>query len=204
MNWLVFLLFLFGFFISCSPISKNLRDLADRSLTFEEALKNPEAYKGKIVIWGGEIIETLNQKDNTTLIEVLQKPLNWVKEPKETKESGGRFLALVEKFLDPHIYRKDREVTIAGEVLGVKKRLLGELEYPYPLILGKQIYVWRPYQYHYQPPYNDYYFPEYPWGDYVYDSEWRHDYAQRWSDSYWWDRLGFHLNYLFHSIKETS
>lgn len=138
MNWLVFLLFLFGFFISCSPISKNLRDLADRSLTFEEALKNPEAYKGKIVIWGGEIIETLNQKDNTTLIEVLQKPLNWVKEPKETKESGGRFLALVEKFLDPHIYRKDREVTIAGEVLGVKKRLLGELEYPYPLILGKQ------------------------------------------------------------------
>jgi ClpP class serine protease len=40
--------------------------------------------------------------------------MNWMKEPKETKESGGRFLALVEKFLDPHIYRKGREITVAG------------------------------------------------------------------------------------------
>jgi outer membrane lipoprotein len=176
-NGLMFLLLLFVFLVSCSPISKNLRDRADRSLTFEELLKNPEACKGKIVIWGGEIIETVNQKDNTTLIEVLQKPLNWLKEPKETNESGGRFLALVEKFLDPHIYRKGREITVAGKITGVKKRPLGELEYSYPLVLSEEIYLWRINWYHHPLPYNDYYFPEYPWGDYASYGPWWHDAA---------------------------
>jgi outer membrane lipoprotein len=194
MDWLIFLLLLFSFFISCSPISKNLRDLADRSLTFEEVLKNPEAYKGKIVIWGGEIIETLNQKDNTTLIEVLQKPLNWLKEPKETNDSGGRFLALVEKFLDPHIYRKGREITVAGKITGVKKRPLGELEYSYPILLSEEIYLWRIYWYHYPPPYNDYYFPEYPWGDYAYYGPWRYYDPWGWGYLYPIDFMRHHFH----------
>jgi outer membrane lipoprotein len=180
---LIFLLFFFSLFISCSPISKNLRNLANRSVPFEEILKNPEAYKGEIVIWGGQIIETLNQRDNITLIEVLQKPLNWMKEPKESEESWGRFLALVEKYLDPHIYRKGREITVAGKIIGVKKRIFGELEYSYPLLLIEEISLWRKYRYHYPPPFNDYYFPEYPWGDYVDHREWRYAYSQRLRDS---------------------
>jgi len=49
-------------------ISKDIRDKAEPSLTFEKVLQNPIAYKGKTVVWGGEIVETLNQKNGTTEI----------------------------------------------------------------------------------------------------------------------------------------
>ena len=76
-------------------ISKDLRANADPSLTFSQAHQNPNSYKGKSVVWGGEIIETVNQKDGTTQIEVIQRPLGWREEPKEALASEGRFLILV-------------------------------------------------------------------------------------------------------------
>jgi len=72
-------------------ISKDLRAHADSSLTFNQVHQNPNAYKGKFVVLGGEIIETVNQKDGTTEIEVFQRPLGWREEPKETLASGGDF-----------------------------------------------------------------------------------------------------------------
>jgi outer membrane lipoprotein len=147
----------------CAPISKELRAEADQTLTFQQVFENPEAYKGKMVIWGGEIIRTLNQKDKTTLIEVLQKPLGWRGEPKRTDASGGRFLVLVEAFLDPHTYGKGRAITVAGEILGEKIRPLGEIEYRYPLLVSKQIHLW----WEHYPRYPSPFFPGYPWEDYA-------------------------------------
>jgi outer membrane lipoprotein len=156
------------FLAGCSyPISQNLRAQANLPPTFQEVFQNPEAYKGKIVIWGGEIIQTMNQKDKTTLIEVLQKPLDWREEPKGNEPSGGRFLILVENFLDPYIYRQGREITVAGEILGERVRPLGETEYRYPSLLSKQIYLWE--EYRYLSPAYDRYSPWWyydPWGYY--------------------------------------
>ena len=161
-------LFLFGLllliltlFSGCAPISKELRAQADRALTFQQVFQNPEAYKGKIVIWGGEIIETINQKDGTTLIVVLQRPLDWMEEPK-IQRSEGRFIILVEGYVDPYVFRKGRRITVAGEILGRKAMRLGELEYPYPLFLSKQIYLWGERYYYPHPA------PYYPWGYYPY------------------------------------
>ena len=76
-SFLVVGLLLLILFPGCGPISKELRAQTDRTLSFQQVFQNPEAYKGKIAIWGGEIIETTNQKDGTTLIVVLQRPLDW-------------------------------------------------------------------------------------------------------------------------------
>jgi len=164
------------FFAGCPPISVQLREKAE-PLSFAEVFKNPEAYKGKIVIWGGEIIQTTNQKDGTSLIEVFQRPLDRVEEPESTEASGGRFLALVQRFLDPHLYRKGREITVAGEIIGEKTQLLGQMEYRYPLLLSKQIYLWRGYHYYYYP------FPYYPY--YRYYPRWY--YGPWYDDPWWWD-----------------
>jgi len=125
-------------------------------LTFQQVFQNPEAYKSKIAIWGGEIIETINQKDGTTLIVVLQRPLDWMEEPKFNR-SEGRFVILVEGYIDPYVFRRGRRITVAGEILGRKVMRLGELEYPSPLLRSKQIYLWGDY-YYYPYPY-----PYYPW-----------------------------------------
>jgi outer membrane lipoprotein len=167
-NRLWLLLSLCIFLAGCGyPISQNLRTQANLTPTFQEVFQNPEASKGKIVIWGGEIIQTMNQKDKSTLIEVLQRPLDWREEPKENEPSGGRFLILVENFLDPYIYRQGREITVAGEILGERVRPLGETEYRYPFLLSKQIYLWK--EYRYLSPAYDRYSPWWyydPWGYY--------------------------------------
>src|SRR3990170_6225286 len=89
------LLFFFILLTGCAHvISKDLRASADPALTFRQFHQNSNTYKGKFVVWGGEIIETVNQKDGTSQIEAFQRPLGWRGEPKETHGSEGRFLTL--------------------------------------------------------------------------------------------------------------
>ncbi len=166
LSFIVSGLLLLILFSGCAPISRELRAQADRTLSFEQVFKNPEAVKGKIMIWGGEIIETINQKDGTTLIVVLQRPLDWKEEPK-IQRSEGRFIILVGGYVDPYVFRMGRRITVAGEIVGRKTMRLGELDYPYPLL---QIYLWG--EYYYSP----YPYPYYPWGYYGYYGRWGYSY----------------------------
>ena len=158
-------------------ISKDLRIKADLSLTLTQVRQNPDAFKGKWVVWGGEIIETVNQQDGATQIEVFQRPLGWRGEPKETTASEGRFLVLADKYLDPYVFRRGKKITVAGEITGEKSKPLGERDYRYPVVSSKQIYLWP--VYYYQPcPY--YYYD--PW----------------WSYPYGWGGFGFYYHHHHH------
>jgi outer membrane lipoprotein len=53
-------------------------------------------------------------------------------------------MALYEGFLDAAIYSEGREVTVAGEVKGKRVLPLGEIQYAYPLISIKELYLWPP------------------------------------------------------------
>ncbi len=157
-------------------ISKDLRARTDPSLTFAQVHQSPETYKGKTVIWGGEIVLTLNQKDGSTLLEIFQRPLDRWGEPKLIYPSEGRFLIRSEKYLDAYTFRKGRKITVAGEILGEKIQPLGEMDYRYPLLLCKQIYLWEEYYY------PAYYYPYYdPW----------------WGYPLWW-RWGIGFHYYHH------
>ena len=148
-------------------ISKDLRTKSDSSLTLNQVRQNPETFKGKLVVWGGEIIETVNQKDGTTQIEVFQKPLGWRGAPNEMVASEGRFLISVDQYLDSYIFRKGKKITVAGEIQGEKTKPLGEMDYRYPFLLSRQYYLWpeyysRPYPYYYYDPWWGY--PYWGWG----------------------------------------
>ncbi len=94
--WLILLILLVS---GCAHvISKDIRNKSDLSLTVKQVLGNPNAYSGKSVVWGGEIIQVINQEDGTTEIEVFQEPLNFRGEPKERAASEGRFLVSIVNF----------------------------------------------------------------------------------------------------------
>ena len=129
-------------FSGCAPvISKQLRGQVAKELTLQVVLKNPEAYKGKTVLWSGVIISSVNLKKGT-MIEVLQKPADKQGRPKDVDESEGRFLALYPGYLDVAIYNGGRKVTVAGEIQGKKIQRLGEIDYTYPFISAKEIHLW--------------------------------------------------------------
>lgn len=161
----------------CSyPIAKVWRDQAARGVTFRLVQTNPDAFKGKIVIWGGSIIETANLAKGSELL-VLHAPLDSWEEPLPSRHSQGRFIVRAAGFLDPMVYRTGRRITVAGEVAGKEDRPIGKVNYAYPVLDARQLYLWPRYREVYYPYY---YPPYYDWGWYG-PPGW--GYAPHWG---WW------------------
>lgn len=143
-------------------ISPQLRNTASLDIPFGEVLRNPDRYTGKIFIWSGTVLHTQNTPEGT-MLKVLQKPSDYWGRPRNVDWSEGRFLALDRRYLDPAIYAEGRAVTVAGELAGTRVQRLGEIDYAYPLLSVKELYLWPkevPAPYYYYYPYDPY--P--PWG----------------------------------------
>ena len=133
-----------AFLTACAPaISKDSLRTADPALTFPMLAKDPDSYRGKNILVGGQILNT-QAKDGETWVEVLQKPLDWRQEPKDTDESYGRFLIRFPGFADPAVYAAGKKITLLGEVEGKKIQRLKEMDYPYPVLLPREHHLWRP------------------------------------------------------------
>ena len=135
------------FLFACAPvISEEIRERADTSLPFKEVVQNPDTYKGKIVLWGGEIIQTLPQNDGSTFIEVLEWPLGWTERPRRTVAFQGEFLVLLKEPANPSIYKRGAKITVAGEIQGSmqgeKIESVSDPTYRYPLLLAQEVHVW--------------------------------------------------------------
>jgi len=127
---------------ACAPvISQEKLKTADGQLGFDQILRNPDAYRGKTVLLGGSIIKTTPYPGKMQMV-VLQHPLGYRNKPAHESTSMGRFILSAPGFWDPAIYRAGRLVTIVGTVTGKETRSLGEIEYAYPLIANKELYLW--------------------------------------------------------------
>jgi outer membrane lipoprotein len=122
-------------------ISRGVLQEVDTSVSFVQLSKDPEAYQGKTVLLGGDVIETQNLSDKT-LVVVLQRPLDRRGEPSAGDVSEGRFIITTPGFLDPAIYGSGRKITVAGTVVGKEVRPLGEIKYTYPIIEKRELYLW--------------------------------------------------------------
>jgi outer membrane lipoprotein len=154
---------------SCAPVlDRQLMREGQRNVSFDELRSNPDAYRGKLFILGGLIVETRFTEQGSQL-EVLSVPVDSSGYLKESERSNGRFLAVYPKskaLLDPIVYKKRREVTLAGEFREIRKGKIDEMEYEYPVFEIRQIYLFEEQQY-----YNMYPYPYYPY-PYWYNPYW--------------------------------
>ena len=115
-----FLAGLLPFVGGCGPqvIPKELEGQVDRNVSFLQLKESPPAYKGRLVVLGGEVLSAKRGTDSTR-IEVLQIPLNSSFEPVQDRTaSQGRFLAVQDQFLDPATVPVGTLVTVVGEITG--------------------------------------------------------------------------------------
>jgi outer membrane lipoprotein len=142
-------------FVIPEPLDKQV----DRTVSFADLKRDPDAHKGKIVALGGVVLRARHLKDGTE-IEVLQLPLSRYDQPDSPLEaSQGRFMVLDPEHHDPAVL-KDRRITLTGEVIGKKVATIDEFEYPFPYLSARFIHVWAERRgYAYGPPY--YYPPNY-------------------------------------------
>jgi len=158
------LIFLSG---CASIISSDVLKDVDRSISLQVVQANPDAFKGRKVIWGGIIVKTTNL-ETVTEIEVLETALAYNDVPTDAK-SRGRFLIRVKGYLDAAVYTAGKGVTVAGIIDGVTVRKIGKMDYTYPVITPIELKLSEPYReeyyynepYYYGPYYNPYYGPFY-------------------------------------------
>jgi len=128
---------------SALVIPEPLEQQVDKAVTFSEVLESPDSYRGKVVVWGGEVLKAKALKGGTQL-EVLQLPLDDEQGPvPERMESKGRFLAWQSEFLDPATMTDGTRVTIVGEVTGASVEKMDEADYRYPTLDVKHLHRWE-------------------------------------------------------------
>ena len=130
----------------------------------------PDQYLSQSVRWGGVILNTDN-KENTSLITIVGFPLDAHGEPIVSDKSSGRFIAVVDKFLEPLVYSRDRMITILGKLLKMETLDVGEFPYDYPVIKVSHHYLWpvkieteivhHPLWWH--DPFSPWHYPYYPY-----------------------------------------
>jgi outer membrane lipoprotein len=121
---------------------------ADDKVTFTDLQKQPERYRGVVVILGGQIIETV-VKESETRVQVLQLPLAAQQRPDNAAPSQGRFIVIFSRFADPLVYEKGRKITVAGVVQGSQVIVVSERPYSVPVLLERETYLWKTEEYDY-------------------------------------------------------
>ena len=154
--WLLMLTMLTAvIFVSCSVISRPVRNESTSPVQFKTLLLEVDQHIGDTVIIGGYILETKNSVEASTLL-ILQAPLGYRQEPTTKDQSEGRFIVVHKGFLEPEIYSKDRKITVAGVVVGSVKIKIDGFSYPYLKVRSREIFLWPEPQ---RPSYGNYYDP---------------------------------------------
>lgn len=129
---------------------------------------NAEAYLSQQVRWGGVILDIENKGESSEL-SIVAFPLNEDGEPQVSDQSSGRFIAVVDTFLEPLVYSRDRVITVKGNLLRTETRVVDEFPYQYPVVQVAFHYLWPVQE---EPDYSDYppywYDPWYPYYPYYY------------------------------------
>lgn len=98
--------------------------------------------KGQPVRWGGTIAKVHNKAD-TTVLEIVSRPLLRSGRPKHNDVTDGRFMAEITGFLDPEIVRPGRDISVIGSIVRLDKGLVGEAEYSYPVMSVFDYQFWK-------------------------------------------------------------
>lgn len=121
-------------------ISPELAEKA-RDIPFDQLEQDPDPFKGSLVILGGTIVKTINTTQGS-FIEVAQKSLDKWEKPLRTHQSGGMFLVLSARYLDPLLYSAGREITLAGVVEGKQHEVIKDAGSDLPVLRLKELKLW--------------------------------------------------------------
>jgi len=125
---------------------------------------------GEWVRWGGIIVETKPQNDQTCF-EVMGLLLDRNAEPRSEDYSIGRFIACARGFYDPVVYTAGRAITFTGRIDGIRQQKIGDYGYSFPRLNADAVHLWPEhpdiiYVPTYDPfwdPYWPYYYRPYPY-----------------------------------------
>ncbi|WP_290651159.1 Slp family lipoprotein [Aquisalimonas sp.] len=124
-------------------IPDTIREAPPQEVTFEDVRDDADRARGEKARWGGQIAG-IEHGPTYTRVEIVTRPLERRGRPEtDGDETFGRFIARVDSFLEPDIYTRGRPITVTGTVEGVESGLIGDFEYPFPVIRAFDHHLWE-------------------------------------------------------------
>ncbi|MCK5666048.1 MAG: Slp family lipoprotein [Thiotrichaceae bacterium] len=124
-----------------SKIPPEIRQKLVNSPSVTQAREQLESHLSNNVRWGGIIVSTENNEKSSRLA-IVSLPLSSNGKPKSSDDSAGRFLAIVDEFLEPMVYSRDRQITVTGTIVGSEAQKVGDFLYEYPVVKVDHYYLW--------------------------------------------------------------
>ena len=93
------------------------------------------------VLWGGVLLEA-SVLDDSSQLEVLAHPLDRRQRPMTARASEGRFLIVVDGYLETIDYAPGRLVTVLGTLGEVREGTVGEATVRYPVVRSDELHLW--------------------------------------------------------------
>lgn len=110
-------------------------------VTASDIQQNSDAYRGAEVVWGGRIVAIENRTE-TTEVEVVAYPLDRDQQPMPEAPSQGRFMLVLPGFVEPLDYAAGRHLTVHGVLAGTRVGHVQERAYLYPMVRAMDVKVW--------------------------------------------------------------
>ncbi len=130
---------------ACSTLPPAIENAPEPDIAYHQANQDLNSYKNAKVRWGGLIIDVENEQ-NFSIVQIMNYPLDSFGRPQLSQPTEGRFVIKTPEFLDPAIYTKNSEITVAGSLQGTIERIIDKKHIYPPLILASTIYLWPAYE----------------------------------------------------------
>lgn len=117
-----------------------LRAQVEPRLSLQNLQANPQEYRGRMVLLGGEILEIQAGADEAMLV-VLHRPLEALDRPLLTGRSEGRFWVRLRAPL-PRGYREGQPMTVVGEVSGEARPAYTGKDLHAPVLDARYVHLW--------------------------------------------------------------
>lgn len=124
-----------------SPVPVGVRTPPPTPVSVAAAQRQPDALMGRQVRWGGSILEVRNRARDTEIV-ILAYALAGDGEPRPSADPQGRFIAVVQGFVDPAELPAERLLTVAGALVDSRTEDVGEYPYRYPVVAVTSRYLW--------------------------------------------------------------
>jgi outer membrane lipoprotein len=115
--------------------------MGERDITPQMAVQDPDPLHGKVIEWGGAVVEAHNLRD-TTELQILAYPLKKNGQPDLDKSPTGRFIAVSKGYLETADYKRGRQVTMSGVLKGIRRGKVGEHDYLFPVLELNELLLW--------------------------------------------------------------
>ena len=126
--------------VACAP-PPVLKPTQAQEIAPDMAAAMPDLYRGAEILWGGRIVEVRNRADASEIV-IVAYPLDSRQRPRPKEPSQGRFIAVLEGYVESYDYPHDRFLTVSGKVDGSLGENVDEQPYVYTLVRAEGLHLW--------------------------------------------------------------